>query len=211
MKIFDISMGIKTDMSVYKNLQEKKPVLNVIKDFKTGSVYESKMDINLHTGTHIDAPLHMIENGKSIDELDLTKLITQCKVLDFSDIEDCITKKDLESKSIEQGDFVLLKTKNSLQDKMSSDFVFLEKSGAEYLSEKNIMGVGIDSLGIERSQPGHETHLALLSRQIVIIEGLRLGDIDEGKYYLIAMPVSIIGAEAAPARVILIDEKPAFG
>lgn len=66
----------------------------------------------------------------------------------------------------------------------------------------------LEALGIERSQPGHETHISLLGRQIVIIEGLRLGGIDEGEYYLIAMPISIIGAEVAPARAVLIDKKP---
>jgi len=205
MKIIDISMGIEPGMPVYKNQQEKKPKLIVLKDFSNSSSYESEMDINLHTGTHIDAPLHMIENGKTIERMDLAKLITWCKVLDFSYAEDCITKKDLESKSIKQGDFILLKTKNSLQEQISSDFVFLEKSGAEYLSGKNIKGVGIDSLGIERSQPEHDTHIALLEREIIIMEGLRLGDVDEGEYFLIAMPIKIIGAEAAPARAILLD------
>lgn len=71
------------------------------------------------------------------------------------------------------------------------------------MKEKGIRGVGIDSLGIERSQPEHETHKVLLGNNIIIIEGLRLQDIDEGVYMMYALPLKIVGGDGAPARVIL--------
>lgn len=69
-----------------------------------------------------------------------------------------------------------------------------------------ISGVGIDSLGIERSQPGHETHKLLLGQGIIILEGLQLADIKEGAYKMLALPLKMHGTEAAPARVVLIED-----
>ncbi len=68
-----------------------------------------------------------------------------------------------------------------------------------------VKAVGTDYLGIERDQPGHETHRALLSHRVAIIEGLRLADVDAGKrYYLLCLPLKIVGFEAAPARAVLL-------
>lgn len=208
MKIHDISMAISEDMMVYKDRAENKPKLTVHRDFNTSTAYESMLSMHMHTGTHIDAPLHMIKCGGTIAGVDLKKLITWCKVLDLTHVDGGITRHDLEQKDIQNGDFLLLKTKNSYKDTFQLDFVFLEKSGAEYLYEKKIKGVGIDALGIERSQPDHETHITLLGHEIVILEGLQLSDVDEGKFFLLAVPISIPDAEAAPVRALLLDSDP---
>ena len=209
MKIFDISMKIDSRMPVYKNKQENKPVFKVVRNDKNNYAYETGVDMHMHTGTHIDAPLHMVKDGKRIGQLDLNRLVTDCRVLDFTAADTCITKEDLETKKIQPGDFILLKTKNSYQDAFDFDFVFLEKSGAEYLSKKKVIGVGIDALGIERNQPRHETHAALLKNQIVVLEGLRLKDIKEGDYFLFAVPINVYDAEAAPVRAVLLQKNPA--
>ena len=117
--------------------------------------------------------------------------MSPCTVLDFTHIKDGITKEDLIKKEILNGEFVLLKTQNSFEEDFNTDFIYLEKTGAEYLLETGIIGVGIDSLGIERSQPGHETHKTLLGNSIMILEGLRLKEVVEGKYILIAAPLNI--------------------
>jgi arylformamidase len=205
-KIYDISMDIHEKMSVYKNKDEKKPKLKVISDHVSGHSFESEITMGMHTGTHIDAPLHMIEGGSTIEHYDLKKFIRKCKVLDFTHVEDRITRGILEEKNIEAEDFILFKTRNSFQEEFDFKFVFLDKSGAEYLKAKNIVGVGTDSLGIERDQPQHETHKILLGQGIVIIEGLRLKDVDEGEYILYAPPLKIKGVEAAPTRAMLIEE-----
>ncbi len=210
MKIIDISMSIEPGMAVYKNRWEKEPIFKTLQDHSNSSSRESGIDMSLHTGTHMDAPLHMIKDAETADKTDLQSLITHCKVLDFSCADDCITKSDLESKNIKENDFVLLKTKNSFRKNADSDFVFLEKSGAQYLSGIGIKGVGIDALGIERDQPGHETHISLLSKKIVIIEGLRLAHAQEGEYFLVALPIKIKGTEAAPLRAVLLDKDTVF-
>lgn len=204
MKIYDISMDIHEDMVVYKNKEKKKPKITAAQDHTTGSSYESFITMEMHTGTHIDAPLHMIEGGATMEGYGLESFIRKCKVLDLTDVEDRITKAALQEKNIVKGDFILFKTKNSFATKFDFQFVFLEKSGAVYLKEIGIVGVGIDALGIERDQPQHETHKTLLNHGIIIIEGLQLKEIGEGEYTLIAPPLKIRNVEAAPTRALLI-------
>lgn len=204
MQIYDISMPISHEMAVYKNKPSKRPKLSVDVDFETGTVYESRLEFNLHTGTHLDMPLHIIPGGSTIDQLQLDRVVTTCRVLDLQSIDEKISAQDLAGKNIKSGEFILLKTKNSSQDILQGDYVFLSYSGAELLKAHGVVGVGIDSLGIERGQPGHETHKTLMGAGILILEGLRLQDVPEGEYQLIALPLSIPGAEAAPVRAILI-------
>jgi arylformamidase len=205
LRIIDISMNIHHDMTVYGNYEHKRPNIKVVKDHSEGSVYESRIDMDMHTGAHIDAPLHMIKDGSTMESIDLNKCFTKCKVLDLTNVEDKINVDDLQRKNISSGDFILLKTQNSIKGIPGAGFVFVEKSGAEYLRDKGIIGVGIDSTGIERSQPGHETHKALLGNGIIILEGLDLKEVKEGEYFLAALPLKIAGVEAAPVRAVLVE------
>ena len=203
--IYDVSMLIHKDIQVYKNIEEKKPLFSIPTNHKDHGAHETVITMNLHTGTHVDFPLHMINNGETSDKEDLLKLIGSCKVLDLSHLNDVITKKDLSSYDIQEDDFIFFKTKNSFSEDFLFDFVYLDKDAAEYLKNKKIRGVGTDGLGIERSQPKHETHKILLSNDIIIIEGLRLKDIQEREYEMVCLPLKIKNVEALPARVILID------
>ena len=205
MKYHDISMEISEDMMVYKDRAEKKPRREIMARYDEQEINESRILMDLHTGTHIDAPFHMIDSGETIETMDMSKLIGKAIVLDLTDITDGITKDDLAEKKIETGSFVLLKTRNSFSDEFNGDFIYLKEDGAKYLSEIGIRGVGIGALGIERSQPGHETHKTLLGKGIIIIEGLRLSKIDEGEYMMYALPLKIKDGDGAPARVILAE------
>jgi arylformamidase len=204
MKIYDISMNINPEMAVYGNIIENRPRIQTIQDHSTGVTHESEITMNLHNGTHLDAPLHMIENGRTLDSLALHRVITPCKVIDFTSIVERISDKDLARVDIHSGDFLLFKTRNSYQDQFVSDFVYLDRSGAAYLRDQAISGAGIDSLGIERDQPEHETHKILFGAGIVILEGLRLKDVEPGEYFLFAAPLKIDNVEAAPARAVLV-------
>lgn len=206
MKIYDISMEIFHEMPVYKGRAEKRPAIRRDSDFKSGSAYETRLEMNLHTGTHLDAPLHIIEGGENLDSLSLEKVITKCRVIDLTNAIEKISKINLEAKEIQTGDFILLKTKNSTENILEKDFIYLDETGAEYLRDKKIKGVGIDSLGIERAQPGHETHKILFNAGIVIIEGLKLDRVVEGEYLLFAAPLKIKGVEASPVRAVLMAD-----
>ena len=203
-KIYDISMPITQDMPVYNGKEAKRPALKVVSDFNTGKIYESKIEMNVHTGTHMDRTLHMKPGGTTIETLDIRDMITNCKVFDLSHAVEKITAADLSDKDIQAGDFIILKTKNSFEDILETNFIYLDRTGAKYLSDLKIKGVGIDGLGIERSQSEHETHLQLMDQGIHILEGLRLKEIEAGEYFLFAAPINIVGAEAAPIRAVLL-------
>lgn len=204
-KIFDVSMPIVEGMPVYKNKPEKQPQIRVVQDFDTAPARESRIDIDVHTGTHVDSPLHMLPEGGTMETLPLERLVRPCRVLDLTGVDGGITRADLEKFDIRAGEFLLFKTKNSLKDEFDFEFVYLAEDGARYLVEKKIDGVGIDALGIERSQPGHPTHKSLFRADILIIEGLRLKDVPEGEYFMVAAPIKLVNTEAAPARVILLQ------
>lgn len=205
MKIHDISMAISEDIMVYKDQQSKKPKIMQVATFENSSYYESAITMNLHTGTHIDAPLHMLEDGLTMACYPIEKFVSQAKVLDMTHLEDKISEKDFMDKELKKGDFILLKTRNSYDLVFNNNFIYLDASGAKYLSQLEIKGVGIDGLGIERSQPNHETHRFLFEKEIIIVEGLDLKEITEGTYQLIVLPLKLVGVEAAPARAILLE------
>lgn len=205
MRIFDISHEIFKGMTVYKNKEEKQPQLDVMRSFTEGKIHESRISMDLHTGTHLDSPLHVLEDGESVEKMDLLKIITLCRVLDYTGKMHSISAADLKEKNAGTGEFLLLKTQNSFSNGFDPDFVYLDVEGARYLAEQKIKGVGIDSLGIERGQPDYLTHKTLLGAGIVILEGLKLTDIAEGEYILIALPLKIKGAEASPTRAILLE------
>jgi len=199
-------MTIEANMPVYKNKPEKKPAIKVESDFDSGNVYESKLCMNLHTGTHIDAPLHMFEEGDTTENYTLDQLVGNALVIDLSDIDERIIKKQhLEHLNIEENIIILIKTANSYVDFFEFDFVYLSGEAAIYLASKNIKAVGIDGLGIERGVPEHPAHQVLLSRGIPIVEGLRLGHVEAGAYNFVALPLKINGVEASPVRAILTD------
>ncbi|EPZ43355.1 cyclase family protein [Alicyclobacillus acidoterrestris] len=203
--IYDVSMLIHEGVQVYKNKDEKRPRFETTSDFSTGSSHETRIHLDAHTGTHIDAPLHMIPDGKTIETVKLKQLVGNCRVLDLTDVEGGIGRADLEPHKPQPGEFLLFKTKNSWDEEFNYEFIYLAQDGAEYLADIGITGVGIDGLGVERAQPGHETHTALLSKDIVIIEGLRLKNVPAGEYFMVAAPLKLTGIDAAPARVMLFE------
>jgi arylformamidase len=205
-KIIDISMPIFYNMTVYKNKDENRPMVENLRNYETSTMYESSIWMNLHTGTHVDFPLHGIKDGTTSNNHDVSRYIGSCKVFDLTNVEDLISDKDLINLNIEKNDFILFKTRNSDKEDFDPQFVFLDESAATFLSSVSVRGVGIDALGIERSQPNHETHTVLLSNNIIILEGLRLKDVIPGNYQLICLPINILNVEALPVRAILIQE-----
>lgn len=206
MKLIDISMPIEESMPTYKGRTEKRPKRTFDSQMPRDSINESSIHMNLHTGTHMDAPRHMIQDGWTMEDMPLEKLITRCKVLDLTGINEAITRADLEGQGIRAGDFILMKTRNSFGKAGAPDFVFIRHDAARYLADLGVKGVGTDALGVERDQPGHLTHKALMDANVLILEGLCLKNAPAGEYILIALPLSIPGAEGAPARAVLVDD-----
>ncbi|KUO94769.1 cyclase family protein [Ferroacidibacillus organovorans] len=205
MRFYDVSMDIVTEMAVYKDKDEKRPHFAQTASFSTHGFQETRVSLDVHTGTHVDAPLHMVEGGAPIEAIGLERLVTTCRVLNLTHVEDAIAREDLEPFAIQAGEFLLFQTRNSAREGFDPGFVFLNESGAKYLAEIGIAGVGIDALGIERSQEGHPTHKALFSANVVILEGLRLGAVPPAHYLMVCAPLRLKGVDAAPARVLLFD------
>ncbi|WP_248928200.1 cyclase family protein [Paenibacillus hamazuiensis] len=203
-KLYDISMTIRENMQVWNNKDTKKPSFENTANHEIGQTYETRISMDAHTGTHLDAPLHMLKGGDTIDKIPLDHLIGPARVLDLTRVEGSIGREHLEPFAIRENEWILLKTRSSFSEEFDFDFVFVNMEGARYLAELKIRGVGTDALGIERAQPDYSTHRTLMSNNVLILEGLRLKDVPAGPYWFVLAPLKLEGIEAAPARAFLL-------
>jgi arylformamidase len=203
--IIDISWPIGQNMTEYKDRNSLK--LETYAHFERDRYCQSRLAFDTHTGTHVDAPAHFpSKTSTTIDGISLEKLVGPCTVYDMTACQQKITQADLVALSINAGEIVLFKTKNSqaaVTAPFNNEFIYIAQDAAEYLVAQDIKGVGIDYPGIERNQPGHGTHTKLFDASISIIEGLRLGHVQAGHYFFCCLPLALQGLEAAPARAVL--------
>lgn len=167
----------------------------------------SKLSMGAHTGTHMDAPLHFIKDGISIDQMPLTATMGRARVIEISDPES-IKPAELEPHDIQLGERILFKTRNSERcwhtDTFVEDSVYISKEAAAYLAKLQVQTVGVDYLSVGGFfKDGPETHLALLGAGIWIIEGLNLSEVLVGEYDLLCLPIKLRGSEGAPARAVV--------
>jgi arylformamidase len=205
-RIIDISMTIEQGMQVWKSYEHKKPTITNVQNHDEGKPHESQLNMNVHTGTHVDAPLHMLAGGETIETVKLEQLNGAARVLDLTHLKGHISKDDLVPFAIQRGERVLFKTSSSFTEEFDVEFPFLRADGAEYLAEIGVTLVGTDALGIERAQPEYPTHRTLMRKGIVIVEGLRLKHVEAGNYTLILAPLKLTGIDAAPARAFLLGD-----
>lgn len=168
----------------------------------------SALQLGVHTATHVDAPLHFLENGKTVDNLPFDQLIGEVCVLQIPDDQDSITARVLSAFDLTHKKKVLFKTRNStlklLQNsEFEPDYVALDVSGAQWLVDHGVELVGIDYLSIAEFKDTFLPHLILLKANVIVVEGLNLTDVEVGRYKLICLPLKLAGREGAPARVIL--------
>ena len=167
----------------------------------------SVLSMGSHTGTHMDAPLHFIADGRSLDEMAFEETIGPARVIEIFD-EVAVTVAELADKDIQAGERVLFKTRNSHgawnENSFVEDFVYISQEAARYLVERRVRTVGIDYLSVGGfKRDGEETHHALLGAGIWIIEGLNLAEVEPGDYELICLPLKVLGSDGAPARAIV--------
>ena len=205
-KLFDISVPVKNGGVVYPGNPEIH--IELQQDMsRGGSSNVSLLSIGSHTGTHGDAPLHMIPCGAGVDRIPLDALIGPALVVAFDDDVMAVTEAYLRSQPIAGHERVLLKTRNSQyirERDFHRDYTYLAPDGAEYLVSLGVRLVGIDYLSIEQFHSGHHrTHKTLLSRGVVIVEGLDLSEPPAGEYELYCLPLLLEGVDGAPARAVL--------
>jgi arylformamidase len=167
----------------------------------------TRLDMGVHAGTHMDAPLHFLREGKSIDEAPFDALIGPARVIEVEDPE-MIRAEALRSAGLFPGERVLLKTLNSSRNwpeqSFDPDFVHMSAEAAAHLAEAGVRTVGVDYLSVGGyRRDGADVHRHLLGAGIWIIEGLHLGGVPSGRYDLICLPIKLAGCEGAPARAVL--------
>jgi arylformamidase len=162
----------------------------------------SRITMGSHTGTHIDAPIHFLPGGTGADEVPLERLIGPARVIEIKDPL-AVTAAELRVHDVDDGERLLFKTSNSERCWKTSQFVpdsvSIAEDAALYLANLNTLAVGIDYL----SAGSPETHRTLLGAGIVIVEGLNLTGVSQGRYELLCLPLKIPGGDGALARALL--------
>ncbi|HPE71181.1 MAG: cyclase family protein [Candidatus Competibacteraceae bacterium] len=171
-------------------------------------VNDSTLVCGVHTGTHVDAPLHFLADGADVTHLSLDALIGPAVVAELSDLE-VIAARDLEALNLPADTRrLLLRTRNSAiwqrgDREFHTDFVALTVEAAQWVVARGIRLIGVDYLSVQIFQGDPQTHIALLQAGVVIVEGLNLTEVAPGPYELICLPLKLAGAEGAPARAVL--------
>jgi len=166
----------------------------------------STLHMSAHSGTHVDAPWHSLNDGARTESLALDILVGPARVVEVPAAHG-ITAEDLAPFNLTGDVRVLLKTANSRlwgSPEFRADFIGVTESGARHLVERGVKLVGVDYLSVEVFKtPGAPAHHALLGAGVVIVEGLNLREVEPGAYDLICLPLRIVGCDGAPARVVL--------
>jgi arylformamidase len=208
MRIYDLSLGISPDLPVWPG---DPPVrlerVSSIADGANANV--STLHCGVHVGTHVDAPLHFIDGARSVETLPLKVLTGRAYVVDLRKAE------VLDAATLEASDIpprtrrILFKTRNSAlwarkEPEFRKDFVAVDASGAEWLVRKGVQLVGVDYLSVAPFGDSKPTHRILLEAGVVVVEGLNLSEVSQGRYTLYCLPLKLVGSDGAPARAILI-------
>lgn len=194
MKIIDISQEV-LSCETYEG--DPTPSAERINDMKWGELYNlSAFSMCAHNGTHIDAPLHFFENGRSVDEIPLEQFVGECFVAqENGDI------------SAEKAQKILEKAKKSGADRrilIKGEATVTEK-GAQVFAEADILLLGNESQSVGPIDSPMEVHKILLSKNIVLLEGIVLDKAREGRYILSCAPLNLAGFEGSPCRAVLIE------
>jgi arylformamidase len=204
----DISVPDHPGMLHYGRKPEK-TMVESIANGDPGNV--SRWLIGSHTGTHVDAPAHIVEGATTIEDVPLETLVGPAVVLDLTSVASSeIGPDDLIAAGLDDTERVLLKTPNSagaLREAEKSPWVGLSEAAAELLVERGVRLVGIDYLTIDApaGEVGWPVHHVLCGAGVAILEVIDLSDIAPGRYTLAALPIKLVGSEAAPARTVLLE------
>jgi arylformamidase len=172
----------------------------------------SEWKMSSHTGTHMDARMHFIPGGWTMEALDLARSVGPCRVVDLTHVEGHVGRADLEAAEVAGQARLLLKTRNSEQGFMQREefeegYSAISREAAEYLVEIGVETIGVDYLSVEPFEDGEfNTHHTLLGADVVILEGLVLTEVEPGEYFLACLPLKLAGSDGSPARAILIRD-----
>lgn len=207
-KIHDISFPISNETPVYEG--DPRVKIEVASSFAKGDhANVTGLCFGAHTATHVDAPNHFIDGTRKIHELELEKLIGNCRVVEVDKSVIEILPEHLGS--LDGVERLLFKTRNSEfwnepEKGFRKDFTYISPDAARTLADAGLKLVGIDYLSVEKfGSDDFATHITLLEKEIVIVEGLDLREISAGEYEIICLPLKIVSetGDGAPARTVL--------
>ena len=209
--VYDLSIPITSTMPVWPSDPSVSltPTAHLSRD-TSHTVRVTKIEMGSHTGTHIDAPWHMVEGARRLNEIPIETLVGPASVFEISNVPS-ISRASLEKLNFDGVRRVLFKTENSEHwndGTFYERFVYLEPEAAEFLVEQRVELVGIDYLSIDEfKSEKHPSHFVLLRKNVVIIEGLNLSRVKSGKYHMTALPLNLQEVDGAPTRVILSSDQ----
>jgi arylformamidase len=210
MKIYDITIPVSPAMPVWPG--DPAVQIDPVSKIEAGdNANVSHLSLSAHTGTHVDAPYHFLQEGVTLDQVPLERFVGPAVVVEIPGVN-LITAKDLEDFGIAAGaERVLIKTRNSElwargETRFQTDFVALSPDAAQFLVDSGVKLVGIDYLSVAPFKQSRPTHEILLGAKIVILEGVDLSAVSPGHYTLYCLPLKLDGADGAPARALLMEE-----
>lgn len=206
MPVFDVSVPIQTGMITYPG--DPTVRLEQIASLAGGDIANiSQLTCGVHTGTHIDAPRHFFDTAPGVDALPLDVLIGPAQVVDATELDGHIDAAALEQLAIPaECTRLLFKTRNSAiwnGDQFCDVLTAITNDAAQALVARGVRLVGVDHLSCAPVADPVPTHRTLLGAGVVIVEGLDLRQVPAGVYRLTCLPIKLVGADGAPARVIL--------
>jgi arylformamidase len=205
MKLIDVTVPLDANVPLYPGNTPFS--LEAIKRIRRGdSSNVSTLHMSAHAGTHVDAPRHFFDEAPGTEAIPLEMLMGRARVIEVTSRKG-ITADDLARFDLSEDVRVLIKTMNSrlwALPEFHADYVGVTESGARHLVDHGIKVLGVDYLSVEEyKRPGAPAHHILLGGGTIVIEGLNLRDVDPGVYDLFCLPLSVVGSDGAPARVVL--------
>lgn len=207
MKLFDMTHLIKEDMPVFPGTE--RPILKIANTIEKDGFKETLMSMFSHTGTHMDAPSHIFEDRKNLDEFDIAYFSGEAFVMDFSQ-KQMGEKIDIDEVSkyeekINRSDYVIIRTgwdRYWGMDEYYQEFPVLTKEATEYIVQKKIRGIGLDTISLDSMKDSLlQNHRIVLSSDMVIIENLTgLEVFGEELFTVYFMPLKYKAADGAPIR-----------
>lgn len=195
MKIYDISQEFFSG-EVYTG--DPEPLKTTIYSMENGDLYNlTSFSSSAHSGTHLDAPKHFIKDGASVSEIPLYKTVGFCYVAEYDgEIGEKEAEEILEKTKVENPEAkfrILIKGTG-----------VLNVEGAKAFADNGIYLIGSESQSVGDVNAPMAVHIELLSKEVVLLEGIRLSEVSEGVYFLSAQPIKMENSDGAPVRAILI-------
>jgi len=217
MQIIDLSHNINSEISVFPG--DKKPILFPLSTVKKDGYAQMLLSINTHTATHIDAPCHILLDGKTLNDFPIEKFYGSAMSIDCTWVKgEKIVLKSIKkyADQLAKVDFVLFNTgwSNKWQmDTYCGKYPTLTHESAQWLTQFNLKGVGVDTISVDEVESvALPNHHALLEKEILIIENLKdMSKLGEGQFTLSCFPLKIDKTDGSPVRAVGIKHsEPAF-